>query len=91
MLAQEIPPKDAKSRLQEVAHARGAGLPVYSVNSRSGPPHAPEFVVTVRVGEQTGTGSAGSKRQAEQRAAANLVQIRPLSALVDNRAAGMLA
>jgi ribonuclease III len=73
MQAQEQPPKDAKSRLQELAHARGKGLPVYSVQTRTGPPHAPEFVVTVQVGELTGTGSAGSKRQAEQHAAADLL------------------
>jgi len=75
MQAQEVPPKDAKSTLQELAHARGKGLPVYSVQARSGPPHAPEFIVIVRVGEQTGTGSAGSKRQAEQLAAADLLKV----------------
>lgn len=74
MRAQEVPPKDAKSTLQELAHARGKGLPVYSVAARSGPPHAPEFVVTATVGEQTGTGTAGSKRQAEQLAAADLLK-----------------
>lgn len=74
MAAQEQPPKDAKSRLQELAHARGQGLPIYTVQARSGPPHAPEFVVTVQVGDLTGTGTAGSKRQAEQRAAAELLQ-----------------
>lgn len=75
MQAQEVPPKDAKSALQELAHARGKGLPVYAVHSRSGPPHAPEFVVTVQVGEQTGTGTAGNKRQAEQLAAADLLKL----------------
>lgn len=75
MQAQELPPKDAKSRLQELAHARGNGPPLYSVQARSGPPHAPEFVVTVQLGELTGTGSAGNKRQAEQNAAADLLRI----------------
>jgi ribonuclease-3 len=74
MQAQAQPPKDAKSRLQELAHARGRGQPAYSVQARSGPPHAPEFVVIVQVGDLTGTGTAGSKRQAEQLAAADLLQ-----------------
>jgi ribonuclease-3 len=71
---QQLPPKDAKSRLQELAHARGQGLPAYSVQKRSGPPHAPEFVVAVTVGEHTGSGAAGSKRKAQQAAAAELLK-----------------
>ena len=43
----ETPPKDAKTTLQEWVQARGLGLPDYAVASRVGPPHAPEFVVTV--------------------------------------------
>ncbi len=74
MRAQEQPHKDAKSRLQELAHARGKGSPLYVVQGRSGPPHAPEFVVAVAVGELSGTGIAGSKRQAEQLAAADLLK-----------------
>jgi ribonuclease-3 len=71
---QQLPPKDAKSRLQELAHARGKGLPEYAVQKRSGPPHAPEFVVTVTVGEDSGTGAAGSKRKAQQAAATELLK-----------------
>lgn len=74
MEAQQLPPKDAKSQLQELAHARGQGLPVYAVQKRSGPPHAPEFVVTVSVGEFSGTGTGGSKRKAQQLAAAELLK-----------------
>jgi len=70
---QRLPPKDAKSRLQELAHARGKGLPVYAVETRSGPPHAPEFIVTVTVSEHSGSGTAGSKRKAQQAAAADLL------------------
>ena len=36
-----------RRRLQEWVQARGLGLPDYMVASRAGPPHAPEFVVTV--------------------------------------------
>jgi ribonuclease-3 len=72
MIAQEQPPKDAKTALQEWAQKRGLDLPDYTVSARSGPPHAPVFEVTVAVGEWHGTGTAGSKRAAEQLAAEQL-------------------
>ncbi len=75
MNRQGDPPKDAKTMLQEWVQARGRGLPAYAVVSRAGPPHAPEFVVTVTAGGFTGTGTAGSKRAAEQLAAQDLLRI----------------
>jgi ribonuclease-3 len=69
MLVQETPPKDAKTALQEWVQKRGLELPEYKVTERSGPPHAPVFVVTVTVGDVTGEGTAGNKRAAEQLAA----------------------
>jgi ribonuclease-3 len=75
MDAQEAPPKDAKTALQEWVQARGMPLPEYIVTSSIGPPHAPEFVVTVAVGEFVGTGTAGSKRAAEQLAAQALLRV----------------
>jgi len=77
MIGQEAPPKDAKTALQEWAQKRGLELPVYVVSARSGPPHAPVFVVTVTVGNCRGEGTAGSKRAAEQLAAENLYRILP--------------
>ena len=74
MSAQAAPPKDAKTALQEWLQARGLGLPEYIVVSRAGPPHAPEFVVSVTVGTVAGTGTAGSKRAAEQLAAEELLR-----------------
>lgn len=74
MDAQIDPPKDAKTRVQEWAQKSTRELPVYAVTELSGPPHAPEFTITVSVGGRSGTGTAGSKRQAEQRAAANLLK-----------------
>jgi ribonuclease-3 len=74
MTAQAEPPRDAKTTLQEWAQKHTRDLPVYRVVARSGPPHAPEFVVSVQVGQSQGTGTAGSKRQAEQFAAADLLQ-----------------
>jgi ribonuclease-3 len=74
MTALAEPPKDAKTTLQEWVQARSLGLPDYQVTSRSGPPHAPVFEVTVSAGEFSGTGTAGSKRAAEQLAAEALLQ-----------------
>jgi ribonuclease-3 len=73
MIEQADPPKDAKTALQEWAQKRGRELPVYEVTGQSGPPHAPEFVVTVTVGTLDGIGSGGSKRAAEQLAAEALL------------------
>ena len=73
MVEQAEPPKDSKSALQEWAHKRTRAAPVYAVTHRSGPPHAPEFTVTVTVGEFSGVGIAGSKQAAEQTAAAALL------------------
>jgi ribonuclease-3 len=75
MTRQEEPPKDAKTALQEWVQARSLGLPEYVVASRAGPPHAPEFVVTVTVGGLSGSGTAGNKRAAEQLAAENLLRV----------------
>jgi ribonuclease-3 len=74
MTGQEEPPKDAKTALQEWVQKRGLELPEYVIASRIGPPHAPEFVVTVTVGGVSGSGTAGNKRAAEQLAAENLLR-----------------
>ena len=70
--------RDAKTRLQEWAQARGrdSAAPVYSLKSQAGPDHAPLFVVEAKVtGFDAVTGEGGSKRQAEQDAAAKLLAI----------------
>ncbi len=74
MTAQPEPPKDAKTELQEWAQARGLDLPAYEIAQRLGPPHAPAFTVTVSVGGRSGSGTAGSKRAAEQLAAEALLR-----------------
>lgn len=74
----DAPPKpgrDPKTSLQEWAQSKGFGLPVYRMTSRSGPDHAPLFTVQVEVkGLKPVEGSASSKRQAEQAAAAALLR-----------------
>ncbi len=71
--------RDAKTRLQEWAQARGKGdsaAPVYSLKKQAGPDHAPRFVVQAQVsGFDPVTGEGGSKRQAEQDAAAKLLAL----------------
>ncbi|SFT88368.1 ribonuclease III [Sedimentitalea nanhaiensis] len=67
--------RDAKTALQEWAQARGQKPPAYVELARSGPDHAPVFTIAARL--QTGEeaqASAGSKRQAEQGAAATLIE-----------------
>ena len=73
MAAQVAPPKDAKTGLQEWAMHRALALPHYEVVSSEGPSHAPVFVISVTIAGQTATAQAGSKRQAEQAAAADLL------------------
>lgn len=69
------PPRDPKTELQEWAQARGLALPSYVLVETSGPDHAPRFTVAARVkGFEPATGTASSKRQAETRAAARLLE-----------------
>ena len=74
MDAQLLPPKDPKTALQERLMARGLPLPSYELAGRSGPSHAPEFVITVSACGETGTGRGGTKRLAERAAAAELLE-----------------
>jgi ribonuclease-3 len=72
--AQTVPPKDAKTALQEWSQARGLGLPRYRLVSSEGPDHKPTFRMAVAVeGQGEGEGEAASKREAERRAAEALL------------------
>lgn len=67
--------RDAKTELQEWAHARFATTPVYRVAERSGPDHDPLFTVTVEIaGAAPETGRDRSKRAAEQAAATRVLE-----------------
>jgi ribonuclease-3 len=72
--APDTAPMDAKTRLQEWAQGRGLATPAYTVAGRTGPDHAPRFSIEVALetGETAG-GTATSKKQAEQGAAAALL------------------
>jgi len=68
------PPQDSKTALQEWAQARGLSVPVYEERARTGPDHAPEFVVAVCVDGYDPVEAAGaSKRKAEKAAATALL------------------
>ena len=71
----EADARDAKTALQEWAQARGQTPPSYVEKARSGPDHAPRFVIAVRLADGTeAQAEAGSKRQAEQAAAKTLLE-----------------
>ena len=70
----QAPPRDPKTALQEWAQARGLALPSYELVATSGPDHAPLFTVAARVaGGEHATATGSSKRIAEARAAAMLL------------------
>jgi ribonuclease-3 len=71
MRAPNRPLRDPKTTLQEWAQARALPAPTYRERARSGPDHAPVFVVAVRVeGHAEIEAKGSSKRVAEQAAAA---------------------
>ncbi|PZU06341.1 ribonuclease III [Sphingomonas sp.] len=69
-------PKHPKSALQEWAAANRCKPPVYDLDARSGPHHAPIFTVRVTVAGQRGgsaTATGSSKQDAEKEAASALL------------------
>jgi len=70
----EVPPIDPKSALQEYAQGKGLPLPTYHVLERSGPPHAPSFLIDACLkGIGAAQAQGASKREAEKAAAAALL------------------
>ncbi len=66
---------DAKSRLQEVTQDRFGCQPVYILEGESGPDHQKVFRVAVSLdGDILARGEAGSKKKAEQEAAAGALE-----------------
>ncbi len=62
---------DAKSRLQEKLQERYSQGPSYRLDKEEGPDHNKRFTFSVLFQDEVlGSGSAGSKKEAEQRAAA---------------------
>lgn len=71
--------KDPKTRLQEALQARGLALPTYTLTAVAGDAHAQSFTVTCEVPalELAAVGEGGSRRRAEQLAAAKLLELLP--------------
>jgi ribonuclease-3 len=73
MEEEPLPPKDAKTSLQEWAQAHGLPLPEYRIVSQRGPGHAPMFLVEVSMQGQPPTEAEGPNRRAAEQAAAELM------------------
>ena len=68
--------KDAKSKLQEWSLQHGLGLPAYRQLTKSGPDHAPQMTYEVKIeGYDAVVATAGSRKIAEQTAAASLLEL----------------
>ncbi len=77
------PPRDAKTMLQEWAQGRGAPLPAYRVIRQSGPPHDPQFEVSVEVSEHAPVTGRGSSRRGAEKAAAQAM-LRTIGVVCDD-------
>jgi len=71
--------KDPKTRLQEALQARGLALPVYTLTAVTGDPHLQSFTISceIPIFGIAAVGEGGSRRRAEQLAAAKLLQLLP--------------
>ncbi len=76
ILADEMPPKDSKSALQELAMQLKYEMPLYSNYEKEGPDHSPKFTVEVSIkGINKVQGLGQSKKSAEADAANKLLKI----------------
>lgn len=74
--AGDVSPHDHKSRLQEVAQAMWRKTPTYKVSREDGNDHEKRFTVTVLFdNEPMGEGSGRSKKEAEQSAAKDALEV----------------
>ncbi|MGD9897501.1 MAG: ribonuclease III [Calditrichaceae bacterium] len=64
-----------KSSLLEFAQAKGWGFPKYEILAEEGPDHEKQFIIQVNVNDKwSATGTGRSKKNAEQRAAQNVLK-----------------
>jgi ribonuclease III len=76
MLEAPVGGRNAKSTLQEWAQAHSHGTPTYEIAERSGPDHAPTFVITVNIGALAPARGEGRNRREAEQAAATAVLLR---------------
>jgi ribonuclease III len=67
---------DAKTTLQEWAQARGLEPPTYTQTERTGPDHAPQFTITITLGDFDPISAVGSSKRIAEHKAAELFLIR---------------
>ena len=68
--AEQLMRRDYKSRLQELSQAQLHLPPIYELVGESGPAHARQFEVRIRIGERQFESASGtSKKEAQQNAA----------------------
>ncbi len=72
---QDLLLQDYKTALQELAQGQGLSLPDYNVVGELGPDHDKTFVVEVKVGKITARGEGSSKKEAQQQAAKNALDL----------------
>lgn len=69
------PPKDTKTRLQEIAHIKNLGMPQYKMVERTGSEHEPTFFISVSLnGVPDEVGAGKNKKLAEFDAAAKMLK-----------------
>jgi len=68
---------DTKTTLQERAASQGLPTPKYELVARTGPDHAPTFLVCVTVGPHQDRASASSLKQAQAEAARKVLELLP--------------
>lgn len=70
-----VTPRDPKTELQELLHARGQQAPDYLLEFVEGPEHSPTFVSVVKIGRETfGRGRGATKKASQQEAAAEALR-----------------
>lgn len=68
--------RDYKTELQEVSYRKFRAQPVYELMAAEGPDHAKRFTTRIKIGgRELGIGSGGSKKQSEQAAAREALEI----------------
>ena len=67
---------DAKTTLQEWAQAQGLEPPTYTQTERTGPDHAPQFTITISLGDYDTLSAAGPSKKIAEHKAAELFLIR---------------
>jgi ribonuclease-3 len=67
---------DAKTTLQEWAQARGLEPPAYIQTERTGPDHAPQFTISVSLGDYDTISAIGPSKKIAEHKAAELFLIR---------------